>query len=402
MENIINTDELTSFVSELFLIDEITIGSKQQGFVARYRGMLNGEDSEQIFNQIKDHLDPLSILPILRWEGERQELTLVSVLQRPSQGKSWINILLFVLTSISVLFAGAIFTSVTDPFAGPINLRVILKFLVQGWPFAVSFLAILAAHEFGHYFMGRFHKVKVSLPYFIPFPLSQIGTMGAFINMKEPPRNKKHMLDIAMAGPLAGLIIAIPVLIIGLSLSKIETIPAIIPEGFGFQIEGNSILYLLTKYFMFGKLLPQPVSFGNTAPLLYWIKYFFTGMPAPLGGMDVMIHPVAWAAWAGLLVTSLNLIPAGQLDGGHIFHVLFGPKGSRIALPIIIFVLAALGFAWNGWWLWVILILFFGRRYAEPLDQITPIDSKRKWLAVFTLIIFILIFMPVPLMIISG
>jgi len=402
MENIINTDELTSFVSELFLIDEITIGSKQQGFVARYRGMLNGEDSEQIFNQIKDHLDPLSILPILRWEGERQELTLVSVLQRPSQGKSWINILLFVLTSISVLFAGAIFTSVTDPFAGPINLRVILKFLVQGWPFAVSFLAILAAHEFGHYFMGRFHKVKVSLPYFIPFPLSQIGTMGAFINMKEPPRNKKHMLDIAMAGPLAGLIIAIPVLIIGLSLSKIETIPAIIPEGFGFQIEGNSILYLLTKYFMFGKLLPQPVSFGNTAPLLYWIKYFFTGMPAPLGGMDVMIHPVAWAAWAGLLVTSLNLIPAGQLDGGHIFHVLFGPKGSRIALPIIIFVLAALGFAWNGWWLWVILILFFGRRYAEPLDQITPLDSKRKWLAVFTLIIFILIFMPVPLLIISG
>jgi membrane-associated protease RseP (regulator of RpoE activity) len=229
-----------------------------------------------------------------------------------------------------------------------------------------------------------------------------IGTMGAFINMKEPPRNKKHMLDIAMAGPLAGLIIAIPVLILGLSLSRVEAIPAVISEGYAFQIEGNSILYLLTKYLMFGKLLPQPMDYGSVTPFIYWVKYFFTGMPAPLGGMDVVIHPVAWAAWAGLLVTSLNLIPAGQLDGGHIFNVLFSHKGSRIALPVIIFLLAALGFAWNGWWLWVVLILFFGRRSAEPLDQITPLDSKRKWLAVFTLLIFLLTFMPVPLLIISG
>ena len=402
MENLINTDALTSFVNELFSIDEITIGSKQQGFVARYRGMLKETDSEHAFNLIKDHLDPMSILPILRWEGERQELTLVSFPQRTSHGESWINILLFVLTSISVLFAGALYTTGTDPFAGLINLQQILKFLLQGWTFAVSFMAILAAHEFGHYFMGRFHKVKVSLPYFIPFPLSMIGTMGAFINMKEPPRNKKHMLDIAMAGPLAGLIIAIPVLILGLSLSRVEAIPAVIPEGYAFQIEGNSILYLLTKYLMFGKLLPQPMDYGSVTPFIYWVKYFFTGMPAPLGGMDVVIHPVAWAAWAGLLVTSLNLIPAGQLDGGHIFNVLFSHKGSRIALPVIIFLLAALGFAWNGWWLWVVLILFFGRRSAEPLDQITPLDSKRKWLAVFTLLIFLLTFMPVPLLIISG
>lgn len=402
MENLINTDALTSFVNELFSIDEITIGSKQQGFVARYRGMLKEKDSEHAFNLIKDHLDPMSILPILRWEGERQELTLVSFPQRTSHGESWINILLFVLTSISVLFAGALYTTGTDPFAGPINLQQILKFLLQGWTFAVSFMAILAAHEFGHYFMGRFHKVKVSLPYFIPFPLSMIGTMGAFINMKEPPRNKKHMLDIAMAGPLAGLIIAIPVLILGLSLSRVEAIPTVIPEGYGFQIEGNSILYLLTKYLVFGKLLPQPMDYGSVTPFIYWVKYFFTGMPAPLGGMDVVIHPVARAAWAGLLVTSLNLIPAGQLDGGHIFNVLFSHKGSRIALPVIIFLLAALGFAWNGWWLWVVLILFFGRRSAEPLDQITPLDSKRKWLAVFTLLIFLLTFMPVPLLIISG
>jgi len=402
MENLINTDELTSYVNELFSIDEITIGSKQQGFVARYRGKLKETDSEHAFNLIKDHLDPMSIIPILRWDGERQELTLVSFPQRTSHGKSRINILLFILTSISVLFAGALYDTGTDPFAGPINFQQILKFLMQGWPFAVSFLAILAAHEFGHYFMGRFHKVKVSLPYFIPFPMSLIGTMGAFINMKEPPRNKKHMLDIAMAGPLAGLIIAIPVLVLGLSLSRVELIPAVIPEGYGFQIEGNSILYLLTKYLMFGKLLPQPMDYGTVTPLIYWIKYFFTGMPTPLGGMDVMIHPVAWAAWAGLLVTSLNLIPAGQLDGGHIFHVLFGRKGSRIALPVIIIFLAALGFVWNGWWLWVLLILFFGRRSAEPLDQITPIDAKRKWLAGFTLLIFILTFMPVPLLIIAG
>lgn len=397
-----STDELTQFISELFTIEDITLGDHRQGFVARYRGMLKGTDSESAFNKVKDKMDSLGLLPILRPDGERQELLLVKAPEHKKKTRLWVNLVLFIATFISVLFAGALYSATSDPFTSPLDLKAIARFLWSGWPFAVSFMAILATHEFGHYLVGRLHRVKVTLPYFIPFPFSMIGTMGAFINMKEPPRNKKHMLDIAMAGPLAGLIMTIPVLIIGLSLSTVEPIPAVIPEGLGFQIEGNSILYLLLKYLEFGRLLPQPASYGNIGPVLYWLRYFFTGTPLPLGGLDVMIHPVAWAGWAGLLITSLNLIPAGQLDGGHIFHVLFSRKGSKIALWVIVITLAALGFTWNGWWLWVMLILFFGRGHAEPLDQVTPLDNRRKILAAVMLVIFILIFMPVPLLVIAG
>ncbi len=132
-------------------------------------------------------------------------------------------------------------------------------------------------------------------------------------------------------------------------------------------------------------------------PLLYWLRYFFTGTPTPIGGQDVILHPIAWAAWIGLLVTALNLIPAGQLDGGHIVNGLFGQKRAILLLPVILVCLALLGLVWVGWWLWAFLIFFLGRVYAEPLDQITPLDPKRKALAVVCLVIFILVFTPVPL-----
>ena len=131
---------------------------------------------------------------------------------------------------------------------------------------------------------------------------------------KEPPKNKRILLDIGIAGPLAGLVVAIPVLLLGLSLSRIDLITNLAP-GQGLQLEGNSILYLLSKYIIFGKWLPAPNSYSNLPPLIYWVRYFFTGQPLPWGGLDVQLNSIAWAGWAGLLVTALNLIPAGQLDG---------------------------------------------------------------------------------------
>jgi membrane-associated protease RseP (regulator of RpoE activity) len=171
------------------------------------------------------------------------------------------------------------------------------------------------------------------------------------------------------------------------------------PEGMAFQIEGNSILYLLSKYVIFGSFLPSPASFGETTPFLYWIKYFFTGQPIPLGGMDVMLHQVAWAGWAGILVTALNLIPVGQLDGGHILNSLLG-KNARKVVPVIIGLLVLLGFVWSGWWLWAAIIFFMSRIPASPLDTITKIDKKRKRLGLVMMIIFILVFTPVPIMVI--
>jgi membrane-associated protease RseP (regulator of RpoE activity) len=163
-------------------------------------------------------------------------------------------------------------------------------------------------------------------------------------------------------------------------------------------LEGNSVLYVLSKYLVFHQWLPSPASFGGIPPLLYYARYFFTGHPLPAGGLDVNLHPIAWAGWAGLLVTALNLIPAGQLDGGHMLYVLLGTRRARQTLPFILVGLILLGFVWSGWWLWAALIFFLvGRSYAEPLDQITPLNPARKALAVLALIIFLLVFTPVPL-----
>ncbi|MCP4418636.1 MAG: site-2 protease family protein, partial [Chloroflexi bacterium] len=175
--------------------------------------------------------------------------------------------------------------------------------------FAVSLLAILLAHEFGHYLAGRYHKTAVTLPYFLPLPVWPFGTLGAFIQLKEAPKNKRILHDIGVAGPLAGLVVAIPVLLWGLKLSDIGELPLFILDGEFFSLEGNSILYLLAKYAVFGEWLPSPANYGLLSPFEHWVRFFFTGHPLPLGGRDVLIHPVAFAGWGGLLVTSLNLIP---------------------------------------------------------------------------------------------
>jgi len=267
----------------------------------------------------------------------------------------------------------------------------------RGWPFAVSMIAILGAHEFGHYLAGRRHGVHVTLPYFIPLPLSPFGTMGAFINMKEPPKNKRHLLDIGIAGPLAGLVVAVPVLLIGLSLSDLGSLPLASSAEVSYSLEGNSLLYLFVKWISFGRLIPAPVDYGSISPVIYWLRYFFTGQPFPFGGVDVMLHPVAWAGWAGILVTSLNLIPAGQLDGGHMVYVLLGKERARKLWPLVMVFLILMGMVWSGWWLWAGLIFLLGRTYAEPLDQITQLDPPRKTLAVLAFVVFLITFTPVPL-----
>ncbi len=394
-DQIYQQEVIDALVRRIFSIQDVTLGTLQQGFVFRYRGRLVAEDSAQSYSQLADLLKPHHLTPLFRIEDGQQVIVLVKALPAPTGGKPMLNLVMFLLTVVSVLFAGGYFNQTEALPSDPA--QAILFLLTKGWPFAVSMLAILAVHEFGHYFAGRAHHAKVSLPFFIPMPFSSLGTMGAFINMKEPPRNKCVLMDIAVAGPIAGYLVSLVVIWIGLSLSHLDTIPLTFPQGQGLQIEGNSLTYLVMKWLYFGKLLPQPADYGNAGALLYWLKYFFTARPFPLGGTDVIIHQVAWAGWAGLLVTSLNLIPAGQLDGGHIFHLLFGTKDSRRIYPFLVAILIGLGFLWSGWWLWAALIFFFGRVYAEPLDQITPLDKKRKVLGILALVIFVLTFIPVPL-----
>jgi len=395
---VVDVTAITTLVRNVFNVLSLTTGGPNHGYRLRYAGELL-LDSEHAYDQLEKALQPYDLTPLFRIQNGKQVILIVDKRPEPSIGPLWVNILLFVLTILSVMFTGAQFvdTDVVQPFH--LSFLEFIAYLGKGWPFAVSLLGILLAHELGHYFVGKSYGEKVTLPYFIPFPLSVFGTMGAFISMKEIPKNKKHLLDIGIAGPLAGLIVAIPVLLIGLSLSTVGQIETNLPEGYVHFLEGNSLLYLAAKYITFGKLLPQPTSFGNLAPFLYWLRYFFTGMPAPLGGLDVQIHVVAWAGWAGLFVTAINLIPAGQLDGGHILYVLFGKKQAKKLFPFILIFLFGLGFFWQGWWLWAALIFLVGRRYAEPLDQITTIDKKRKILGILALIVFLLTFTPVPLII---
>lgn len=397
----VDTQDITEIVRRYFTIYSVTAGGARQGYRARYVGLLRTADSETAYDQLTDALIPLGLMPLFRIEDGEQVILIIDQLPEPKIGPVWVNILLFVLTILSVMLTGTQFSDLNiNPMAEG-SLRGIFHFVLQGWPFAVSLMGILLAHELGHYFVGRSRGAKVTLPYFIPFPFSAFGTMGAFISMKEIPKNKKHLLDIGIAGPLIGLMVAIPVLIIGLSLSTVGPIPDQMPEGYIQFLEGNSLAYLLAKYLTFGELLPRPISYGDISPFLYWVRYFFTGRPLPLGGLDVQIHPVAWAGWAGLFVTAINLIPAGQLDGGHILYVLLGKKNAKRIFPFILGALALLGLAWQGWWLWAALIFFFGQHYAEPLDQITPVDRKHKVLGVIALVIFFLIFIPIPMVIIQ-
>ena len=392
------TDILTALVSQVLHIDDITTGDPQKEYLVRYRGKLK-IDSAEAYDKISASLSPYHLTPLFREQEEWHVILLMPGVIEARPSNPWVNLVLFLLTLLSVIFAGALSSYQGDVENLTQMLTGVLGSLASGIPFAASLLAILLAHEFGHYLAGRYHRTNVTLPYFIPFPFSPFGTMGAFIQLKEPPRNKRILLDIGIAGPLAGLVVAIPVLLLGLSLSTVS--PIEIPLGTGIQLEGQSLLYLLAKYVVFGQLLPAPVSYEGINPLLYWIGYYFTGRPTPLGGLDVMISPVAWAGWAGLLVTALNLIPAGQLDGGHMMYVLLGKRAIRL-WPFILGGLVLLGFVWSGWWLWAVLIFLLGRVYAEPLDQITRLDQRRKILAVLGILIFILVFTPVPLIVINN
>ena len=383
------TEIVTSLVSRIFQIEDVTSGDTQKGFLVRYRGRLLDGDSASAYDRLADSVKRYSVTPLFRIEEDRQVIYLVPARPEPNKDKISTNIILFVLTVFSVMLAGA------QP-EGPLpqdawgQILALGKAIFTGWPFALSLLGILVAHELGHYFMSRYHKTPATLPYFIPFPFSPLGTMGAFISMQAIPRNKRILFDIGVAGPLAGMVVAIPVLLYGLSLSTLGTIE---PNPAGF-LEGNSLLYLLAKFAVFGRLLPAPV---HQEGLLYWIQYFFTGRPVPFGGMDVFIHPIAFAGWAGILVTALNLLPAGTLDGGHVIYSLFGEKARKI-FPYILVALAVLGIFWTGWWLWAVLLLWLGRVNAEPLDQITTLDLPRRMVALLTLILFVLVFSPVPFM----
>ncbi len=390
-----NLAQLDKTIGKYFQIDEITYGGPKQPFVVRYRGNLINNDSQSSYDLIANAILDEKLVPMMHRENGVINLYLIPDMTKKKILNPRVNLILFILTLLSVLFTGGMYGYQGELPQG--TYQIIWELIKNGWPFALTLLTILGAHEFGHYFAGRKHGVQVTLPYFIPFPLSLFGTMGAFINMRSLPKNKRSLFDLAIAGPLSSFTLSIIALLIGLNLSEISQLPLAPAETATLQMEGSSIAYLFLKYLVFGKFLPQPAGLSGLSVLTYWVRYFFTGQPFPWGAMDVMLHPVAWAGWAGLFVTGINLIPAGQLDGGHIFSTLFGTETAKKVFPFIIGALAILGIFSNVWWVWAALLFFTGRRHAQPLDQVTELDKNRKILGYAALVIFVLTFIPVPI-----
>ena len=394
-------ERLLPDVRRVMDVQEMTSGGSTDPFRARFRGRLL-IPSEQAYERLAPAFAREKLVLLLRQDGEMQVAVGVMDLRPNSPSRPWLNLIFFGLTGLSVLYAGLLYG------AGYLNLdprlstqEILLRSLPLGLLYGASLLGILVAHEFGHYFMGRYHGTEVSLPFFLPFPGSLFGTLGAFIRLKSPPRNRRTLMDIGLAGPLAGLVVAIPVLLIGLALSEVGPLPAGSPQAAGTILEGNSLFYLAVKFLVKGELLPAPAEYGGLPPLLYWTRYILTGLPTPLGGRDVSLHPMAWAGWAGLLVTGLNLIPVGQLDGGHALYALLGRRAGRI-WPFVLVAMAGLTLVWTGWFLFAGLVFFFGRAHAQPLDDITPLDRRRRLVAVLGLVLFLVIFTPVPLRPLGG
>ena len=259
----------------------------------------------------------------------------------------WVHIVLFLLTVASTV-------------------------LVGGWVFAAALLSILLAHEFGHYFTAQRYGVPASLPYFIPFPFSLFGTMGAFIRMSARIPNRRALFDIAAAGPLAGLVLAIPLSYVGISLSDIvrkDALPA------------NVIT------------LGEPLLFQYLSRLAH-------GTLAE--NLDVMLHPLAFAGWAGMFVTALNLLPIGQLDGGHISHALFGFR-SRLVAVAMFGGLAVFSMArQNPTWLPLLLLLFFfGIQHPRTGDDGLPLGRSRQALGLLLALVFLTCFSLVPIRILG-
>lgn len=373
-----NVEALRAALEGYFSLTDTTLDYPEVGQV-RFRGYFVCDPAD-CYDELRRRFEAVGYTPMVRPAEHGVMVVALPTVFDPPASNWWINLGLFVATVLSTLYVGAHY----EP--GFTGVEIWL-----GWPFSLSMLTILGAHELGHYFAARYHKVPVSLPYFIPLPYPPlIGTMGAFIRLKAPIKNRRALLDIGVAGPLAGLVFAIPILIIGLLTSSLQP-----PPPGGYILEGNSILYMLAKYTVFGQCLPAQ---GDFCQMLSG----FMGGGEAAAAMDVTLNQVAWAGWVGLFVTGLNLIPVGQLDGGHIAYVLFGSKARRFFWPAIAtLVLLGLVTGTATWWLWIFLLFFFGRYHAEPLDDVTVLDGRRRAVAWFTLLLFFLVFVPAPLQIVG-
>lgn len=284
----------------------------------------------------------------------------------------WLNVLLLLATILTTLFFGMLQMVSFDGTDGVFReglvqaLRADPSLLLEGLPFSLALISILLSHEMGHYLTCRYYGIQATLPYFIPAP-TLVGTFGAFIRIRSPIQHRAALLEVGIAGPIAGFLVALPVLV--LSMSRARYVP------------------------LDSDLVTGGISLGD--PLIFKLSEWLMGT-APPDGMELYLHPIGFAAWVGFLVTALNLLPVGQLDGGHVAYAL-SRRAHRIISRSFVFALILMGiWFWPGWLVWAILLLVLGVRHPPTLDDTRPLESRQTLLAWIGLAMFVLCFTPTP------
>lgn len=298
---------------------------------------------------------PLNCTPVFRRREGQDWVIVARGLTPPVRFRAWVNGVLLALTLVTTLLAGASFNGraawaeLLALWQTP-NLADLLALLAAGAPFALTLLFILGVHEMGHYLAARHYGLPASLPYFIPFPMV-LGTLGAFVRLPGPVPHRRALFDVGIAGPLAGLAVAVPLMALGLWQSEVTPV----------------------------RWWDTPV---QLSPLV-WVLQAWVRPPGP--DQTLIFSPVAQAAWFSLVITGFNLLPIGQFDGGHIAAALLGHQARWLG-RLTLLGLGALGLLWAGWWVWAVFALWYGNRHAQTLNDLVTLDRPRIALGVVTLL----------------
>ena len=354
---------LRAEVESLMRLGDVRASQRGDSVVFIGRLLTTADDA---YHVLRERFRRLGYTPFLRRENGEDYVVAQRGVSIFSASNPLINFLLLLATVLTTTFAGASFARVDAWGALQAAITVgdfggLFTALAAGAPFALTLLLILGVHEMGHYIAGRIHGVNVTLPYFIPVPFG-LGTFGAFIQMKSPVENRKALFDVGLAGPLAGFVVAVPLMVVGLLQSEI------VQRVAGSGHLGSSLLLQA----LMNLIVPHA---ANQA---------------------VQLSPIAMAAWFGLLVTGFNLLPMGQLDGGHIAYAALGKAARPLGIAAFALLLVMGLTLWGGWLTWAFLALITGLGHAEPLNDITPLDGGRQVLGLLTLGLFFLLITPKP------
>lgn len=357
---------LRSELSGVFQVSSVT--PRSSGRVITFAGRLLSAP-EAGYDEIQRRFRTHGYTPLLRREnGEDVLLAMEGVVERARTGNPLINLLLLVATVITTLSAGSQLATGRSLYEAVLGGHIlsVVQSVLEGAPFAITLLGILGVHELAHYAAARWHGVRATLPYFIPLPIG-LGTLGALIAIRSPMKDRKVLFDIGLAGPYAGLLVAFPLMFLGLFLSSTNYVPR------------------------YGGFLTLDTL--GTSLIMDLVIDIFIDVPP---GQTLAVHPIFYAAWWGIFITGLNLLPVGQLDGGHAAYAVLGRFAHTVAIVVFFLLILAGAFLSSNWYVWAFFVMFGGLRHPPPMNDIVDIGPVRKAIGFLTIIVFILIFIPIP------